>query len=674
MPVLQKNKPLSDKEILVHVQQMVNGAITENDTKLASERKEAADLYEGVLPKPTSKGNSKYVSMDVFDAVEQMKAQILEVFSGNRTNIRFGAVDDDDVEKAMHATIAVEKILMKENNGPDLFHDLIHDGLMSRIGICKVSIDEEDRSDGFEITGTQVEVDIEIADSDFEGEDFVDVIENDDGTITVVIEKNRRLSTIHVEVVPPQDYLAGAGSVSQEDAEGKTHRFRKSRSELLDMGFSWKDVSSIPTTEKWMEDIDTGGRKIESDAKELKPAQAILEQVTVYESYVELDPDGKAEPSTWRVIWAGNVLLEKEPVGRHPFQYFIPLPKAHTAWGVNYAMISKGIQNARSILVRGIIDHTVKTGTPRWKVIKNTLPLPAELLENRHGGIVNVTRADGVTVLEQPTLNPFVFQTIKLLDEDKEEGTGISKLSQGLNKDAISHQNAQDMVGNLVSLSQTRQKIMARRFAAFLGKVSLAIYRLLIEEVDNDIIIKYGSKHVTTNPATWDVDRDVETEPAVGFQEQDQEVRKLTGTYQTLSNDPVLSQLFDMPRRRNFAERILNLDGIKDVDSILMPMAEFKPKPPQPDPIEMGKIENDKLRLQNEGRKISLLEAKERREASNAEKELAIQEKKVTGDHAIRSDQVDLDEDKLGHRKFVDLKELDLIKTADTSQGIASPG
>ena len=80
MTILQKKKPLNDKEILTHVQQMVNGALTENDSKLADERRESADLYEGVLPKPTSKGNSKYVSMDVFDAVEQMKAQILLYF------------------------------------------------------------------------------------------------------------------------------------------------------------------------------------------------------------------------------------------------------------------------------------------------------------------------------------------------------------------------------------------------------------------------------------------------------------------------------------------------------------------------------------------------------------------------------------------------------------------
>ena len=64
--------------------------------------------------------------------------------------------------------------------------------------------------------------------------------------------------------------------------------------------------------------------------------------------------------------------------------------------------------------------------------------------------------------MPQAPLNPFVFQTIKMLDEDKEDNTGVSRMSQGTNKDAVSKQNSAAMIEQLATMSQQRQKIIAR--------------------------------------------------------------------------------------------------------------------------------------------------------------------------------------------------------------------
>ena len=76
------------------------------------------------------------------------------------------------------------------------------------------------------------------------------------------------------------------------------------------------------------------------------------------------------------------------------------------------------------------------TNNPRYTVVKGGLTNPRELIDNRVGGIVNVTRPDAIHPMPQASLNPFVFQTIQMLDEDKEDTSGVSRLSQGLNKDA----------------------------------------------------------------------------------------------------------------------------------------------------------------------------------------------------------------------------------------------
>lgn len=73
----KKFKKLSDDELLVRLDENLKGGVSHYDTVLSKERQEVLDYYHGKLPKPAHAGNSKYVSTDVWDAVESAKATIL---------------------------------------------------------------------------------------------------------------------------------------------------------------------------------------------------------------------------------------------------------------------------------------------------------------------------------------------------------------------------------------------------------------------------------------------------------------------------------------------------------------------------------------------------------------------------------------------------------------------
>ena len=111
-----------------------------------------------------------------------------------------------------------------------------------------------------------------------------------------------------------------------------------------------------------------------------------------------------------------------------------------------------------SILTRSILDHAIISNNPRYVVTKGGLVNPRELMDNRVGGIINSTRPDAITPLPQASLNPFVFQTLQLLDEEKEDTTGVSRLSQGLSKDAVSKQNSAAMVDEQLAICQCKDK------------------------------------------------------------------------------------------------------------------------------------------------------------------------------------------------------------------------
>src|SRR3546814_20898784 len=81
----------------------------------------------------------------------------------------------------------------------------------------------------------------------------------------------------------------------------------------------------------------------------------------------------------------------------------------------------------------------------------------------RMGGVVNVrSLTDSVAPLPSGSINPYVPQVIAMVDSDREDTTGISRLSQGLDKKALSHQNSAGLVEQLTSNSQGRTKIIAR--------------------------------------------------------------------------------------------------------------------------------------------------------------------------------------------------------------------
>src|SRR5205823_6036260 len=82
-------------------------------------------------------------STDVYDAVEAMKAQLLETFSGSQDIIKFSPRSEKDVESARIATEYASYVYFQQNDGFTINHDVICDGLTSRVGIVKIYWEED---------------------------------------------------------------------------------------------------------------------------------------------------------------------------------------------------------------------------------------------------------------------------------------------------------------------------------------------------------------------------------------------------------------------------------------------------------------------------------------------------------------------------------------------------
>jgi len=312
------------------------------------------------------------------------------------------------------------------------------------------------------------------------------------------------------------------------------------------------------------------------------------------------------------------------------------------------------------------------TNNPRYTVLKGGLTNPRELIDNRVGGLVNVTRPDAISPMLQAPLNPFIFQTISMLDEDKEDTTGVSKISQGLNKDALSQQNSAAMVEQLATMSQQRQKIIARNFASqFVKPLFQEVYLLCVENENQDKIVELSGKYVQVNPRAWKEKRDVTIEMHLGYGEQQKEAEKYLQLHAMLSADPNLSVMYQQDNQYELAKKIMTMSGIKDVDTYLTNPEELPE--PQPDPAEEMQKQMLQKQLELQERQTAVGEMKLEMEMQMAEMKNEIERMKLENQLAISSDQLDHKEDQLEHKKDMNIAELVLAQQADEVTAIASP-
>ena len=667
-------KKLSDTSIVTLVDENVGLAVGYADSELSTERANVVDYYNGTLPKPLHDGNSKYVSLDLYDAVESLKAALLETFSSGNKTVKFSPQNQDDVAKAKICTEYTDYVVHRQNDMYKVMSTVIHDGLIARAGIAKVFWEESAHFDYEEFEDvTEGELDMLLAQDDVE---LIESTTDDLGLISGTISIESDTSQVAIENIAPEEFLIETQAKSLDSVNFCAHRTKKTISELTDEGYPKKLIDKIgehsdvdmETDPEVLSRFDNiGNRSFNSSGY-----QDQVRTVMVYEAYIMLDVEGTGVAELYKVIKAGNVLLSKEKVSRKPFIAFVPLPIPHAFYGNNYAAKVIPTQNARTVLTRSILDHAMITNNPRYTVVKGGLTNPRELIDNRVGGIVNTTRPDAISPMLQAPLNPFTFQTIQMLDEDKEDTTGVSKISQGLNKDAVSKQNSAAMVEQLATMSQQRQKIIARNFAnQFVKPLFQEVYQLVCENESQERIVELSGEYVACDPRKWREKRDVVTEMHLGYGEQDRESQKYLALHTLLTADPSLSKMYQPQNQYELISRTMDMTGIKDVSAFLTNPQELPEE--QPDPAQELQMQMMQKQLEVQERQTAVAEMKAQVDAEISKMKLQLEKAKVENQHAIQSDNMDLKEEQLRHKKEIDAAEMVLAQRAEQITAIASP-
>lgn len=682
------DKPMTDEELVAWLTPRSRMNTGFSDTLLSRERERTSRYYDGLEPKRAHAGSSSYVQQDVYDSVEAMKATLLETFTGNRKPVQFAPTGPNDVEEARIATNYTDFVVFRQNDGYGVFHDVIHDALMARVGIAHVYwearedwVEEQQGPMDPQTALLQVH---QMAQSGMKTR-HENVEKNKDGTVTLHYERFEDRSQVVIEAVPPEEFGISPRAKSIEDAEFVYRTAIKTKSDLLKAGFDrekiedmweddafWEEMS--PEVAIRFEEVDDGNFLTDRD-----DMQEARRRVLVYTFFVNLDMEGTGKSDLWKVVFAGNRILDKERVSIKPFLPFVPLRKPHSFWGSGFAAKVMATQNARTVLTRSILDHAQITTNPRYTVVRGGLVNPKELLENRLGGVVNITRDGAVQPLLQASLNPFIFQTLEKLGDDKEQLTGISALSQGLNKDAISKQNSGDMVQQMVSVSQTRQKIIARNFALhFMRRLFLLVYQLVIENEKSSKVAEIAGDWVQVDPSKWRDRNDITVEFNLGYDEADKETTKWANLHTGLVGIKALQTSYGPAQQFAVACKYMDAQGIKDPETYLVNPSKLPP--PKPDPLQVSLAQVPLREVAVKEGQLKLSQATAQTAAQTKQTEMGLKATReghsvnLNGDkHDLAQQQFQLEVAKFEHDMTVDAAEIALQHQANTISATPSP-
>jgi hypothetical protein len=593
----ERGKGLSDEALGALVDRKLSEAVSWYNSSLSKEREKTLKHYNGELPAKQKEGSSGFISTEVYDAVEAMKSQLLETFSAGREIVKFDPTGPEDVEAARIATAYTDHVVFSQNDGYGIFNDVIHDGLMARVGVAKVYWNEDTKEIEQEFEELPEEA-ITLLTAD----ESVPKLEAEQdplsGSYKGKLVRVEDRSYVKIEVLNPEEFGIETQAKDLSADYFTVHKTVMHIDDLVKMGFNRKKieesgvsarVSDVTNeTEKLARSqIDSGFNAYQKESKDW---------YEVNECYLKVRLQGDDYAKLYKVLRLGDLTLDKQEVDDLPFVCFRPLPIPHAFYGNNFAARVIPSQNIRTVLTRAIVDHASVTVNPRYTVLKGGLTNPRELLDNRLGGLVNVTRPDAVQPLQQAPLNPFVFQTLELIKAQNEETTGISSLSQGLNKDAISKQNSDAMVERLVGLSQTRQKIIARNFANdFLIPLYLKVYDLVLSKEKRAKIIELAGNWVEINPAEWKARRAATVSLHLGYKEHDNEAQKLIQLGALLNQDPELQKMFSPQNRYKLATDVMKLQGYMNFNDYITTPDKVPPPPPN---LEMMKLEIEKMKAE----------------------------------------------------------------------------
>ena len=584
--------------------------------QVGAERAESTEYYLGNEPEGTSSMQSEFVSTDVRESVLFMLPSIMRTFFGTKKIVEFVPKGPEDIEVAQQQTDYINYVIQQKNPGFQVLYDVFKDALVRKTGFVKVFWDDSVNATTHEYTNIDpqsyqaliLDKNVEVIEESVTNETIItmdpisgeEVVQEIPASYDLTIRRLKPKDQVCIESVPPEEVLISRHARSIETSSYVAHRMIKSVSDLVAMGYDQEEMEQY---------AGYGGSALDPESYEEQEARNPFDNmvypdrndaggkdVLYVEHYLYYDYDDDGIDERIKVCTAGNGLevLNVEPLDELPICMFCPDPEPHTAIGSCPADYLKPIQAAKSQIMRDTLDSLGHSIFPRMGVVEGQVNID-DVLNTDIGQPIRM-RAPGMV---QPFAIPFVgkeaFPVLGYLDDAKENRTGVSKASAGLNAEALQSTTSAAVTATM-SGAQGRIELICRHFAeGGLKTMFKTVNNLVIKHQEAQDVFRLNGKFIPVDPRYWDTDKDMVVNVAISKSSDEEKFQVLTGLaskqeqiMQTLGpQNPLVS----MQQYANTLTRMIELAGFQDAQSFInteVPPAPPQPQePPKPDAAEM---------------------------------------------------------------------------------------
>jgi hypothetical protein len=644
------------------------------DSDIAPQRAKATKYYQGSKFGNEEEGRSQVVLTEVRDTVGQILPDLMRVFFSGEKAVEFLPVGPEDIDVAEQATDYVNYIVQKDNPGFQICYGAFKDALVRKSGIIKYWWDELKTVTTHEFSGLTEqalaaivnEPGVELVEfSQYPDPDSPPVLMDEAGNpvldqmgqpvpippvmlADITARKTSKKNKVSLAALPPEEFLINrdARVEDRETWNYVEHRSEKSKGEIVALGYD-------PSVINWAAEKTL---QFNQERIARNPSSQTIgdgkKKILYRECWVKYDLDGDGIDELLRVCMAGKELLHVEPTDDIPFAVFCPDPEPHTFFGLSEADKVMDLQEQKSFVLRNMFDSLAQSIHNRMVVVEGQVNM-GDVLNNEVGGVIR-SRAPGMV---QPLDTVFVgqqaFPMLAYLDEVKENRTGLSKASMGLDADAL-QSTTRAAVQATVAGAQGRKELIARIFAETgMKQLFTGILKLVVSHQDKPRTIRLRNQWVEMDPRLWNALMDVSVNVAIGAGTAEDRIgflnmiaQKQEAILQLAGMDnPLVSPI----NLYNTYGKMLELQGWKDPNQFFTDPQTWEPPPPQPDPAqELVKAQREQIMV----------------DMATKSEELRLKREEMVLEQDFKRDQLDAEiilrtkEMEMQHKQAVDVAEI----------------
>ena len=540
------------------------------------DRKEALAFYRGendTLYGDSGDGLSTVVSRDTYEAIESILPGLIKPFVSGDEAVSFEPKGPEDEESSKQATEYINYVFGNHNSAFRMVYDFAKDGLMFRLGVAKVVMEEVEEAivdtyqglDEFGFMALQAQL---AEDKSLEMVD--DPYEEEDGTITAKVKRSEVRKTYRVHVVAPEEFLHEDRLAALEDATFLAHKKAVAVGDLISMGLDKNKCKKLQGLDEESDEADA--RHGLDEFREQFDDDDLARKVTVSDCYIRCDYDGSGSLQWRRVILGGteDTILHDEPVEDHPFVAWTPIPIPHRLIGLSIHDATRDVQMQATAVTRETLNALYLSNRPQREAVEGQVNLD-DLQNPTVGGVVRV-KAPGM-VREIPSGGEGVMQQSMAMLEHlatiREQRTGSTRYNQGM--DANSLNKTATGISIIQNASTQRLEVIARQLAEAMEQIFKKMLGLVARHADKKEVIRLRGEWVEMDPREWKTGYDTTVSVGLGTGNKEQMAGHLTNLMNIQKEIAIAQDSMDGPVVKwkhvyEAAKRLTENLGLKGVE------------------------------------------------------------------------------------------------------------